>query len=152
MNTNNDYLSPEHSPKKLQTTGVKRVNNIPLVIALGILTLFVLLIALVANKRANAQNQPPEIASIKSHKMNTMTLANEIVESHKTSVIPPHRENNTQNTPATLLMPAPQITPKKEFVRPGPSDAELERIRQEKMQDFEEAVKAKTSIMADNSR
>lgn len=152
MNPNNDYLSPKHSPKKLQPNGVRRVNNMPLVIALGILTLFILIIALVANKRANAQNQLPEIVSIKSHKINTMNLANEVVENHKTSVIPPHSENSAQNTPGTLLIPAPQITPKDEFMTSGRSDAELERIRQEKMQDFEEAVKAKTSIMVDNSR
>ena len=49
MNQNNDYLSPDNSPQKLQTTGVKRVNNVPLMIAIGILTLFVVLIYRILN-------------------------------------------------------------------------------------------------------
>lgn len=68
MNQNNDFLSKDYSPQKLQAAGVKRVNNVPLIIVIGILTVFVLLIALVANKRANAQNQSPEIVKIKSQK------------------------------------------------------------------------------------
>ncbi|HHT0602626.1 TPA: TrbI/VirB10 family protein, partial [Legionella anisa] len=55
MNHNNDYLSPKSSPQKLKTTGVKRVNNVPLIIVISVLTVFILMIALVANKRANAQ-------------------------------------------------------------------------------------------------
>lgn len=152
MNPNNDYLSPNHSPQKLQTTGVKRVNNVPLLIAIGILTLFVVLIALVANKRANAQNRPAEIVTVKNLKKNTMSLASEVVGSHKTAVIPPQSEPIANNETAPLPIPE-QLLPRKEKpLTLEVSEAEIERIRQEKTQEFEEAVKAKTSVMVDNSR
>lgn len=151
MNQNNDYLSPDKSPQKLSTTGVKRVNNIPLMIAIGILTLFVVLIALVANKRANAQNQPVEIAQIKNLKKNTMSLANEVIGNHKTAVIPPLSETTVSNETAPLST-IEQLPHKEEALTQEVSETEIERIRQEKTQEFEEAVKAKTSVMVDNSR
>ncbi|HEI6746167.1 TPA: conjugal transfer protein TrbI, partial [Legionella pneumophila] len=150
MNHNNDYLSPKSSPQKLKTAGVKRVNNVPLIIAIGILTLFVLMIALVANKRANAQNQTPEIAHMKSLKKNTLSLANDVVGSHKTAIIPMQNEPIALNT--TTPLPLLESPLKEETLTPEVSEAEIERIRQEKTQEFEEAVKAKTSVMVDNAR
>lgn len=151
MNQKNDYLSPDKSPQKLTTSGVKRVNNLPLMIAIGILTLFVVLIALVANKRANAQNQPEEIAKIKTVKKNILILANEVIGNHKTAVIPPLGER-TVNSETALLSTPKQLPHKEEILTQEVSDTEIERIRQEKTQEFEEAVKAKTSVMVDNSR
>ncbi|MGC1181426.1 TrbI/VirB10 family protein [Legionella sp.] len=151
MNQNNDYLSPDNSPQTLQITGVKRVNNVPLMIAIGILTLFVVLIAFVANKRANEQNQPLEIAKIKHSKKNTMNLANDVVGNHKSAVIPPHSVTIANNETTPLLIPE-QLPHKEDALRQDVSEAEIERIRQEKTQEFEEAVKAKTSVMVDNPR
>lgn len=68
MNPSQDPLSPKHSPQRLNSAGVKRVNHMPLVLVCAVLTLFVLLIALVANKRAHAQEQPPETVQTKSLK------------------------------------------------------------------------------------
>lgn len=149
MNQNNDFLSKDYSPQKLQTAGVKRVNNLPLIIAIGVLTIFVVLIALVANKRANAQNQAPEMVKIKNLKKNTMSLAYEVVGDRKAAVMPAQNINPE----ATQLILEPQDpSPKQEMVDQSVSDTEKERIRQEKTQEFEEAVKAKTSIMVDNAR
>ncbi|HAT9142995.1 TPA: conjugal transfer protein TrbI [Legionella pneumophila subsp. pneumophila] len=151
MNQNNDYLSPDNSPQKLQTTGVKRVNNVPLMIAIGILTLFVVLIALVANKRANAQNQPQEIAKVKNPKKNTMSLANDVVGNHKTAVIPPQSDTIANNEADPLPIPE-QLPHQEDTLTQEVSEAEIERIRQEKTQEFEEAVKAKSSVIVDNPR
>ncbi|HBB7077775.1 TrbI/VirB10 family protein [Legionella pneumophila serogroup 1] len=151
MNQNNDYLSPDNSPQKLQTTGVKRVNNVPLMIAIGILTLFVVLIALVANKRANAQNQSPEIVKVKNSKKNTMSLANDVVGNHKSAVIPPQSDTIVNNEAAPLPIPE-QLPHQEDTLTQEASEAEIERIRQEKTQEFEEAVKAKSSVMVDNPR
>ncbi|HHI9451599.1 TPA: TrbI/VirB10 family protein, partial [Legionella anisa] len=150
MNHNNDYLSPKSSPQKLKTTGVKRVNNVPLIIVISVLTVFILMIALVANKRANAQNQTPEIAPMKSLKKNTLSLANDVVGSHKTAIIPMQNEPIALNT--TTPLPLSESPLKEEPLTPEVSEAEIERIRQEKTQEFEEAVKAKTSVMVDNAR
>ena len=87
MRQNNDLLSPDSSPKTLNAAGVKRVNNMPLIIAIGILTVFVVLIALVAQKRANAQNQVSDPVMLKAPKKNTMSLAYEVVGNHKSGMI-----------------------------------------------------------------
>lgn len=153
MNPNNDFLSPNTSPQKLQTARVKRVNNVPLIIAIGVLTVFVVLIALVANKRANAQNQTPEIVKIKNTKKNTMSLAYEVVGNRKAGVMPMPNETPVINQETVLSIPEQQsLPPKQDMVEQNVSDTEIERIRQEKTQEFEEAVKAKTSIMVDNVR
>lgn len=152
MNPNKEYLSPDQSPQKLQPMGVKRVNQMPLIIAISVLTLFVLLIAWVATKRANAQNQPSEPVKIKSLRKNTMSLASEVVGNHKLAIIPPPDAPLSRNEIAPLPMPEPQQFRKEDALTQEVSDAEIERIRQEKTQDFEEAVKAKTSVMVDNSR
>lgn len=151
MNQNIDLLSPNSSPQKLKTTGVKRVNNLPLVIAIGVLTLFVVLIVFVAHKRANAQNQPPEVIKVMAQKKNNMNLANEIVGNHKSGVMPASGETLIINHEPVLELPVDQNLPQKQDMESqNVSDTELERIRQEKTQAFEEAVKAKTSIMVDN--
>lgn len=148
MNQNIDLLSPNSSPQKLKTIGVKRVNNLPLVIAIGVLTLFVVLIVFVAHKRANAQNQAPEVIKVTGQKKNNMNLANEIVGNHKTGVMP---EALIINHEPVLELPVEQnFLQKQDMDSQNVSDTELERIRQEKTQAFEEAVKAKTSIMVDN--
>ncbi|VEB33703.1 TrbI/VirB10 family protein [Legionella cherrii] len=153
MNPNIDLLSPNSSPQKLKTAGVKRVNNLPLVIAIGVLTLFVVLIVFVAHKRANAQNQTPEIIKVTGQKKNNMNLANEIVGNHKTGVLPASNETLIINHEPVLELPVNQNFPQKQDMdSQNVSDTELERIRQEKTQAFEEAVKAKTSIMVDNPR
>lgn len=149
MKPNNDLLSPDSSPQKLNTGGVKRVNNLPLVIAISVLTVFVLLIAFVAYKRGNTQNQIVEPLKIASAKKNTLSLANEIVGNHKAGVLPAIEETQTDKPSIDL----PELLPKpKDLEDQTVSDTEIERIRQEKTQDFEEAVKAKTAIMFDNTR
>ncbi|AWN73038.1 TrbI/VirB10 family protein [Legionella anisa] len=153
MNQNIDLLSPNSSPQKLKTTGVKRVNNLPLVIAIGVLTLFVVLIVFVAHKRANVQNQTPEVIKVTGQKKNNMSLANEIVGNHKNGVMPASNETLIINHEPVLELPVDQnFLQKQEMESQNASDSELEQIRQEKAQAFEEAVKAKTSIMADNPR
>ncbi|CZO83208.1 MULTISPECIES: TrbI/VirB10 family protein [Legionella] len=148
MNQNIDLLSPNSSPQKLKATGVKRVNNLPLVIAIGVLTLFVVLIVFVAHKRANTQNQAPEVIKVTGQKKNNINLANEIVGNHKTGVMP---EALIINHEPVLELPVEQnFLQKQDMDSQNVSDTELERIRQEKTQAFEEAVKAKTSIMVDN--
>ncbi|KTD14365.1 TrbI/VirB10 family protein [Legionella israelensis] len=153
MRQNNDLLSPDSSPQKLSTAGVKRVNNMPLFIAVGVLTVFVVLIALAALKRANAQNQIAEPLRLKTAKKNTMNLAYEVVGDHKSGMIAANNVAKANPLEPSLPMPIPQQpTVKLETEDQSISDNEVERIRQEKTQAFEEAVKAKTSIMVENAR
>ncbi|HEL9683060.1 TPA: conjugal transfer protein TrbI, partial [Legionella pneumophila] len=153
MHQNNDLLSPDSSPQKLTTDGVKRVNNMPLFIAIGILTVFVVLIALAALKRANAQNQIAEPLRLKTAKKNTMNLAYEVVGDHKSGMIAANNAAKANPLEPSLPMPIPQQPMLKlETEDHSIPDNEIERIRQEKTQAFEEAVKSKTSIMVENAR
>lgn len=148
MKPNKDLLSPDSSPQKLKTAGVKRVNNLPLIIAISVLAIFVLLIAMVAYKRGNAQNQVVAPVKIAGAKKNTLSLANEIVGNYKAGVLPAFTENQTAKPEIDLPQPLPKP---QELEDQAVSDTEIERIRQEKTKEFEEAVKAKTAIMVDNS-
>ncbi|HAT8721544.1 TPA: conjugal transfer protein TrbI, partial [Legionella pneumophila] len=92
-----------------------------------------------------------EIVKVKNPKKNTMSLANDVVGNHKSAVISPQSLTiaNSETTP----LPIPEQLPHKEdTLTQDVSEAEIERIRQEKTQEFEEAVKAKTSVMVDNPR
>jgi len=153
MNKNNDYLSPDTSPQKLQKSGVKRVNNMPLFIAIGILTIFVVLIALVAQKRANAQNQVSEPVKLKSSKKNTMSLANELVGHYQSGMIKPPMQAKVKIEAPSVPLPKEQSQfSKQDMPFQDVADSEIERIRQEKTQAFEEAVKAKTAVMVDDAQ
>lgn len=153
MNKNNDYLSPDTSPQKLQTSGVKRVNNMPLFIAIGILTIFVVLIALVAQKRAHAQNQFSEPVKLKSSKKNTMSLANDVVSHYQSGMIKPPTQSTVKLEAPSIPLPKEQgPTSKLDMPVQDVPDSEIERIRQEKTQAFEEAVKAKTTVMVDGTQ
>ena len=150
MKKRHDLLSKEFSPQKLTTDGVKRVNNLPLFIAIGVVTVFVVLIALVTQKRANAQNHIAEPVKIKKTNKNTMSLAHEVVGNRKAGTILAFNDSVENNQAPPLTMPPPQKDKNIEPIQQGISDNEIERIRQEKTQAFEEAVKAKTAIRVDN--
>lgn len=152
MKPHNDLLSPDSSPQKLNQSGVKRVNNLPLIIAIGVLTIFVLLIASVAVKRANAQNQREEVVKIINTKKNVLNLANEVVGNHSPGILPAPIEKRSESEPLEVSKPFIPVTQKPDVEVSQTSDIEMERIRQEKTRDFEEAVKAKTAVMVDNSR
>lgn len=152
MSKKNDFLSPDSSPQKLVTAGVKRVNNLPLIIAISVLAVFIVLIALVAHKRASAQNQMAEPIKVAAPRKNTLLLAYEVVGDHKAGVVSAPAETKPDNSATTLPLPVQQLPQKLALEEQPVPDAEIERIRQEKAQAFEEAVKAKTSIMVDNTR
>lgn len=151
MTKDKELLSSEYSPVGQVTSGVRRVNNIPLIIAFSACLLFVLVIALVAVKRSNQQDrEEPEIKS--TVVTDSSAMAKEIVANYQGGIIP-------SATPAVskverLELPVAVIDNPDNPPIPMPNmpemvtadDAEITRIRQQKIQDFEEAVKAKTKI------
>lgn len=148
----NDLLSAEHSPKQLNTSGVKRVNNMPLIICIGVFAVFVLLIAVVTVKRAKAQNNANSITTSKEESgKNSMSMAHDVVGKRIAGIIPSAqgvvKKTQTVSLPVAVL-DNPDIPPSP-YVEERIPDAEIERIRQEKTQQFEEAVNAKTTIEFD---
>lgn len=124
----------------------------PLIIGIGILTVFVLLIVMVTVKRANAQNNAlSSVKSTESTGQNSMSLAQDVVGKRIAGIVPsaiqPVEKTQTISLPVAVV-DNPDIPPRP-YSEESIPDAEIERIRQEKTLAFEEAVKAKTTIVID---
>jgi type IV secretion system protein VirB10 len=166
---NEDQMSPDASPGAVsKKAGIRRVNNMPMYIVGGLMGLFLLVMVLVASDRAAKQNQPPEPKDEKAG--NTSMFAKEIAGDRKDGIIPqaaapltPPTDLNAPPAPPAAAsgavaiarptgnLDAPPTPPNSSQDRPlqnGPRDDELNRIRMAKMQQLEEAIKAKTSLNA----
>ncbi|ABS45619.1 conjugal transfer protein TrbI (plasmid) [Yersinia pseudotuberculosis IP 31758] len=159
-NTDNQ-MSPSNSPGSIGKTGVRRVNNLPLIIVLSVITIFIAIIAMVAVKRSDQQNQAPETP--KSEKtVSSSSMAADIVAGHNNGIIPPEQitaptqaSEPTEPTEPTTAIPVakvdnpnePPVPPRNNGSRQDiPNDPDLDRIKMAKLQQFEEAVKAKTTV------
>ena len=163
MKKNDDLMSPDASPGGLKKNGVRRVNNLPLVLVIGTLTLFVMMIALVAMKRANQQKTTQTPVPLEHH-VDSSLMAAEIVAGHAGGLIMPSKPIETVNTNLAMpiaLIDNPDSPPvirrnKPPILRPKKvhaaelNDPDLDRIKLAKMQQFEDAVKAKMSIPLPN--
>lgn len=166
MSANNeDQMSPDASPGEVtKKAGVRRVNNMPMYIVGGLMGVFLLVMVLVAADRAEKQNRPPEAKEEKAG--NTSMFAKEIAGDRKDGIIQPKAAGPVA-VPDLSAPPAPPASGAVAIARPenldapptppnsqnqqlqaGPRDDELNRIRITKMQQLEEAVKAKTSVNA----
>ncbi len=158
-----DQMSPDTSPGEVsKKSGVRRVNNWPMYIAGGAALVFLVVMMLVAADRAAQQNAPVEAATEKGG--NSSIFAQEIAGGREGGMIPdatqplevpelvdPNVEQAT--TPAGSLavvrpdnLEAPPTPPGGGGEGRTREDDELERIRMAKMQQFTEAVKAKTTV------
>jgi type IV secretory pathway VirB10-like protein len=139
-------MSPDASPgEATPNTGVRRVNNLPMYIVGGLLTVFLIVMVLVAADRAEKQNRQ---ASAKEEKLgSTSMFANEIAGSQKDGIIPAERLIVPELSQVPIARPEnldrPPTPPASSNSR---SNDELERIRMAKLQQLEEAIKAKTGV------
>jgi len=139
-------MSPDASPGEVTpNTGVRRVNNLPMYIVGGLLTVFLIVMVLVAADRAAKQNRQ---ASAKDEKLgSTSMFANEIAGSHKDGIIPAAKLDVPDLPQVGIVRPEnldrPPTPPASTNSR---SNDELERIRMAKLQQFEDAIKAKTGV------
>lgn len=149
MSKKSDVMSPDASPGVINTTGVRRVNNLPLILAIGVLALFMALIVFVAMKRAHA-NQKPPVPVRSTHYRDSTTMATDIIAGQDGGVIKPASSQEPIKKHLVLpiaLLDNPDAPP---VLRPkplnAPVDPDLDRIKMAKIQQFEDAVKAKMSI------
>ena len=158
----NEQMSPDASPGTLsRRSGVRRVNNLPMYLIGGVMTVFLGIMVLVAADRAAQQNKPN--AGPKEKGGNTSLFASEIAGTQKDGIIPPAAAKPLQvpelSPPATadgavlIARPDNLDTPPKPPTlagggapQSGSRDEELNRIRMAKMQQLEEAVKARTTV------
>jgi len=166
--TIDDHMSPDASPSELTTkSGVRRVNNKPVFIVLGGLTMFLVIMVLVASDRAASQ-QRTNSNTPETKGGSTAMFANEIAGERKEGII----QANIATPPSVPGFPAapdsiaiarpenldlPPSPPGRLTAPPAPQpiqgqgmrsarDEEAERIRIMKMQQLDEAVRARTSL------
>jgi hypothetical protein len=143
-------------------SGVRRVNNLPMYLVGGVMTVFLGIMVLVAADRAAQQNKPN--AGPKEKGGNTSLFASEIAgEAQRMESFRPAAAKPLQvpelSAPATadgavlIARPDNLDTPPKPPTsagggtpQSGSRDEELNRIRMAKMQQLEEAVKARTTV------
>jgi hypothetical protein len=84
----NEQMSPDASPGTLsRRSGVRRVNNLPMYLIGGVMTVFLGIMVLVAADRAAQQNKPN--GGPKEKGGNTRLFASEIAGTQKDGIIPP---------------------------------------------------------------
>ncbi len=150
LDNNDNEISVSHvSPSGLgKRSGVRRVNNLPLYFIGGILVVFLLLIALVAVDRANKAQATG--LDLPGKQADSSQLANSIIGKQTNGMIaavdtitPPNLSVSVPIAPV-LDLDKPPLPPRlKDVVI---ADPDIERIKQEKMQLFEQAVTGKTSV------
>lgn len=160
---NDDQMAPNASPGRV---GVRRVNNLPVYIGVGMLGFFLLIIVLVAADRSAQQNSPvqtkeeiPVDSALKYAKGIVDAQQNGIIESKAVAaplVMPeePKAIVPGLSAPVAIIRPDNMDIPPKlptsqtsqSLQQRGPDDIERDRLRTQKMQALEEAVKAKTSL------
>lgn len=152
-------MLPNASPGTLNQNGVRRVNNLPLILVIAAFALFVLIIAFVAMKRANQQHPTKQDPIPVERHMDSSLMAAEIVAGRAGGIIMPAKPIEKVNT--SLALPValvdnpdnpPVIRNKPPILRPKTirsgelTSPDLDRIKMAKMEQFEDAVKAKMSI------
>jgi len=179
-----EQMSPDASPGAVtQKAGIRRVNNVPMYIVGGLMTVFLLVMVMVASDRAAKQKTPPEAKAEKVS--NTAMFAKALVGGRQDGIIkakaasprvihasapgnasfspaptstqgsivvvqadnpeapptPPDSASNQQATPAP-----PDSAGNQHQGDPNSANDEANQIRAMKMQEFDNAVKAKTNI------
>jgi type IV secretory pathway VirB10-like protein len=163
-------MSPDASPgQRSKGTGVRRVNNVPLYILGGAMTTFLVIMASVAANRTH-QNQPATTAPQKAG--DASMFANAVVGDKKDGIIqaaaalpaipaPPEpaathetalaiaRPENPDLPPAPPTSSQQQLSHEQQMAQGSmrtPSDDEAARIRAMKLQQLEEAAKARSGL------
>jgi type IV secretion system protein TrbI len=143
----NDPMSPTASPGALsKRTGVRRVNNMPVYLVGGVVVAFLAIMVMVAVDRARQDNTATQTPTGKGNTVNI--IASEIAGKQKDGIIPPETQPILIARPENLDAP-PKPPGSLTGVLPQASDDdELTRLHKAKLQQFEEAVKAKIGVQA----
>lgn len=151
-------MSPDDSPGTVSgKSGVRRVNNGPVYIIGGLFGLFLLMMALVAADRAEQQNHPPRAEPPKA--TSSSVFANELAGRKKYGIIPAAqvappvvpdlpREHDSIPIAGTDQLEAPPKPPGQaaQTTEQDAADQQRVRIALQKVQQLEEAIKARTGV------
>ena len=143
-----DPMSPAASPGQVQQKwGVRRVNNLPLYLLGVAAAIFLVIVALVAMDRANRKHAEESARTGGNANGSASVFAQEIAGEGREGMIPAARIELAGHE--DMYPPNPDLTPVPPMPRtgaPAQETAEAQRIRQLKIQQFEEALRAKTSV------
>lgn len=151
-----DPMSPDTSPTRIKSsTGVRRVNNVPLFLVIGALAVFLIVMVMVASDRAAKQRETPVKAAEKGGGDSSRS-ARDIIGDRRDGVV-------TARPPAPLVIPEDSVAGVASSpLGPLPAPAELpppperdevaERIAQAKLARLEEAVRARTTVQVEPAR
>jgi type IV secretory pathway VirB10-like protein len=164
---NEDHMSPDASPgKQSNRTGVRRVNNLPVYIVVSALGVFLLIMVLVAADRAAKQNRPFDPATA-GKVGDTSMFAKEIAGDKKDGIVqakgpvsptegdllppgsiaiarPANLDVPSALSGAITSPPYPQQSTSPQIRTPREDEAD--RIYTMKLQQFDEAVKARSRL------
>jgi type IV secretory pathway VirB10-like protein len=151
-------MSPDASPCSVRrTSGVRRVNNLPVYLVGGAMGIFLLVMALVAWDRSAQQNRPADQLEAKAG--STSMFASEIAGSEKDGFVAPAK---------STAPPMPEIPPPGAIIVARPDDLEApprppggalpleeqrgmeerERSHMDKLRQLDEAVRSRTTVQA----
>jgi type IV secretory pathway VirB10-like protein len=141
--------SPGEAPKK---SGVRRVNNLPVYIIGALMAVFLIVMMLVASDRAAQQHRKAPAKDDKS--ASASMFANAIVGTRKDGFIPPEKAMPPAMPAIPIARPddldAPPTPPGGASSQGAQGEQrgndELARIRMVKLQQLEEAIKARTNV------
>ena len=156
MSTNSKLLSPDSSPNVVaKNAGVRRVNNLPIVIFGAIMLIFMLLMMIVAMDRAAERGQYDSDAN--SDIQSSNSFASLIAKDYIGGIIEPKAQSVTSDSAAKspiqgiiIERPSdldkPPLPPSLNAVTDPSHHTDIEHIRMLKRQQLEEAIKAKTNV------
>ncbi|TAL47110.1 MAG: TrbI/VirB10 family protein [Methylovulum sp.] len=152
-------MDPDSSPNTI-ASGVRRVNNLPLYLIGGAVLVFLIVMMLVAADRANQQNRPDKEA--KENTGDTNKFADKIAGNHNSGIIPaaeptkplivpelskPQPDVSSLSIARADNLDAPPLPPNQMGGnQPHAGNDETLRIRQMKLQQLQEAIKAHTGV------
>ena len=154
---NEEHMLPDHSPTGL-STGVRRVNNLPLYLIGGAVFTFLIVMMLIAADRANQQNKAEE--PVKENALDSNNYAAKIAGTQNGGLVPalePPKAELTKLEPAMTIARAenlsvPPAPPEGLNQTQIPDNEDTMRIRQMKLQQLQEAIKAKTGVQIQSPR
>ena len=156
MSTNSKLLSPDSSPDVVaRSAGVRRVNNLPIVIFGAIMLIFMLLMMIVAMDRAAERGQYD--SDVNGDIQSSNSFASLIAKDYIGGIIEPKAQSVTSDSAAKspiqgiiIERPSdldkPPLPPSLNAVTDPSHHTDIEHIRMLKRQQLEEAIKAKTNV------
>ena len=156
MSTNSKLLSPDSSPDVVaRSAGVRRVNNLPIIIFGAIMLIFMLLMMIVAMNRAAERGQYD--SDVNGDIQSSNSFASLIAKDYIGGIIEPKAQSINSDSAAKSPIQGIIIERPSDLDRPplppslnaaaDPSHhTDIEHIRMLKRQQLEEAIKAKTNV------